>query len=189
MINNNFKETIVPLSIGLTCLASVVLGNNAEASTLFTANLSGSQQVPVNASTATGFASVLLNNAEDEITVNVSYSGVASTLVAGHIHNGAAGTNGPVIFGFTGLPVGTSGIIPEQIFSINPLQVQSLQNGLFYVNLHNANFPGGEIRGQLQAAVPEHSLSIFGLVSAMGLAAGLKRKQIKVSKKTAQVKK
>jgi hypothetical protein len=41
-----------------------------------------------------------------------------------------------------------------------------LDNGLAYVNIHNAVFPGGEIRGQL-ATVPEPAtLALFGVALA-----------------------
>ena len=54
-----------------------------------------------------------------------------------------------MIFPFTGVPAAASGSIPEQSFAITPVQIGYLTNGLLYMNIHNTNFQGGEIRGQL----------------------------------------
>ena len=62
---------------------------------------------------------------------------------------GGAGTNASVLFGFTGVPAATSGAIPEQSFAINATTNGFLTNGFLYMNVHNTNFPNGEIRGQL----------------------------------------
>jgi hypothetical protein len=58
------------------------------------------------------------------------------------------------------VPNATSGSIPEQTFAITPAQVAQLEAGMMYFNVHNAEFPGGEIRGQiLPAAAPEPASS------------------------------
>ena len=125
---------------------------------LFTATLNGSQEVPPNASTATGSGTVFLNDAQTTITVNLNFAGLAAPATMAHIHGPASpGTNAPVIFPFTGVPNATSGTIPEQTFAITPTQVSQLMNGLFYFNVHNATFPGGEIRGQISGSAPPPS--------------------------------
>ena len=77
---------------------------------------------------------------------------------AAHIHEGAPGTNGPVVasLGAPGdgnaadcltegeagkFPTGEAGIVQDIL--ANP--------GDYYVNVHTAEFPGGAIRGQLRA--------------------------------------
>ena len=116
----------------------------------FTVTLSGLQEVPANASTATGLATVQLNAAETMITVNANWTGLSATATAGHIHGpAAAGVNAPVVFPFSGVAAATSGSIPGQSFAITAPQVAQLKAGQFYVNIHNATFPGGEIRAQL----------------------------------------
>ena len=71
--------------------------------------------------------------------------------------------NAAVLFPFSGVPSATSGAIPEQSFAITAAQVSQLQGGLFYMNVHDGTFPGGEIRGQL-TLVPEPSTwALFGL--------------------------
>lgn len=166
------QQVALSVGLGLACLGSgTFMAAQAEAATLFTANLSGSQEAPPNASTATGFGSVLLNDAEDMIAVNLTFSGLTTPATLAHIHGPALpGINAGVLFNFTSaLPPGaTSGTIPEQVFTITPIQVDYLKQGLLYFNVHTSTFPGGEIRGQI-AAVPESQpLSILGLAVALG---------------------
>ena len=128
-----------------------LLSTTVVADQVYVANLSPAQEVPTTPTSGKGVATVTLNAAETQITVNVNYSGLSSNANLGHIHGPAAvGVNAGILFGFTGV-TGTSGTI-NQTFSVTAAQVQQLRNGLFYVNLHTINFSGGEIRGQLKIA-------------------------------------
>jgi len=148
-------------------LATAFSTGMASAQSTYHAILTGAEEVPANASTATGFGTVVLNAAMTQITVDESWSGLSSPATASHIHGPAGlGTNAAVLFPFSGVPAATSGSIPEQTFSITPTQVGYLQNGLLYMNVHDSVFPGGEIRGQL-TLVPEPSTwALFGLGAA-----------------------
>jgi len=149
-------------------LAAIAVALPARATLItFTANLTGAQQVPANASTATGFGTVVLDDVADTITVDLSWSGlIGGPATAAHIHGpGAPGVNAAVIFPFSGVPAATSGAIPEQVFSITPAQISDLEAGLYYMNIHDGTFPGGEIRGQL---VPEPgTLALFATGTAV----------------------
>ena len=111
---------------------------------LYFVNLSGAQEVPVNNSFAGGVGTVLLNGAENQISVNLNFFLLSSAQTAAHIHGAAhVGVNAPVLFN-----LGT-GTISNQTFAISPAQVAQLKKGLMYFNVHTNNFPGGEIRGQI----------------------------------------
>ena len=113
--------------------------------------MSGEQEVPGVNSPARGTCKILLNAAETQITVNCTFSGLLTNLQAGHIHgNAPVGTNAPVLFGFTGLPSGTSGTIGPLNFNVTAQQVAAMRAHLYYANLHTTGFPGGEIRGQVK---------------------------------------
>jgi|ERR1051326_5939965 hypothetical protein len=147
----------------------------------FQATLTGLGENPANASTATGFGTVVLNASQTQITVDESWSGLTSPATASHIHGpggiGPGGnTNAPVIFPFSGVPSATSGSIPEQTFAISAQQVSWLFSGYLYMNVHDANFPGGEIRGQL-LLVPEPSTAAFLGLGLGGLALQAFRKR------------
>jgi Cu/Zn superoxide dismutase len=120
----------------------------------YTATLSGAQQVPPVASSGTGTGTVLLNAAETQILVDLTFSGLTSNATMAHIHGpAAAGGNAGVLFDFTAAtPAATSGTIPRQTFAITAAQVAQLKAGQFYFNVHTVNFGGGEIRGQIGLA-------------------------------------
>jgi hypothetical protein len=146
--------TALSIRIALICLA--LLGSTAQAQTHFVANLTGAQEVPPNASTATGFGRVTLNAAQTQITASVYYTGLGSNVTVGHIHGpGAAGANGPVLFNLAPATGVTAGSVVAATFTITPAQVADLAAGLHYFNIHTSGFPGGEIRGQLVAVPPQ----------------------------------
>ncbi|HEV2498449.1 MAG TPA: CHRD domain-containing protein [Terriglobia bacterium] len=130
---------------------------------IFVANLTGAQDVPPTNSTATGFATVDLDSLQTMITVNLTFSGLEGPATAAHIHGPALpGANSGVLFPFTGVPSAVSGSIPTQTFAITPTQVGYLESGELYVNVHSTVFPGGEIRGQLEATPEPASLLLLG---------------------------
>jgi hypothetical protein len=137
----------------------------ASAQWTFQATLTGLGENPVNGSTATGFGTVILNAAQTQITVNESWAGlIGGPATASHIHGpGGVGTNASVLFPFSGVPAATSGSIPEQTFAITPTQVGYLFSGFLYMNVHDATFGGGEIRGQLLLVPEPSTLALLGL--------------------------
>ena len=119
----------------------------------FTANISSAQEVPVNASTATGFGRVFLNETAGTITFTVTFSGLSGDQTAAHIHGPAGiGANGAVIINL-GLVGGTSGTLSGTV-AITPTQITSMRAHQTYINIHSTTRPGGEIRGQLAAKRP-----------------------------------
>lgn len=111
--------------------------------TMVTATLSGASEVPANSSRATGKAEGTFNEKTKMLMLNVTYSGFTPT--AWHIHKAAAGSNGGVIFN-----LGSTFTSPFMFMqTLNAEQEADLKAGMYYVNLHSAAFPGGEIRGQL----------------------------------------
>lgn len=132
-------------SLVLICL--VFASGIARGETFF-AYLSSAQEVPTNASTATGFARVFVNEAAGTLSFTVTFTGLSSNQTAAHIHAPAAiGVNVGVAINF-GVVGGTSGTITGTA-AITPTQLSQIRQHLGYVNVHSANFPGGEIRGQL----------------------------------------
>jgi hypothetical protein len=106
--------------------------------------LNGGQEVPpVNTSaTGAGTIAVLMDRS---VSGSVTTAGVAGT--AAHIHLAAAGRNGPVI-----VPLNKTGdnvwSVPPGI-RLNDAQYEAFKLGNLYVNVHSANNPAGEIRGQI----------------------------------------
>lgn len=148
----------------------------ASAQTTLQAILAGANENPPTGSSATGFGQVILNAAQNQITVDENWSGLAAPATASHIHTGAVGVNGPVTFGFTGVPAATTGAIPEQTFSITAAQVATLLSGGMYMNVHDSSFPGGEIRGQLIVVPEPGTVALAGLGAAAFAARAWRRR-------------
>ena len=136
----------------------LVFAVTANAATYFTGNLNGAQETPPNASTATGFGRVTLNDAENQITVSVYYGSAAAPLTSnvtiGHIHRAAVGAAGPIVFDLMPTAGVTFGSVVNMTFAITPAQVADLKAGLYYFNIHTVNFGAGEIRGQITVDSP-----------------------------------
>ena len=109
----------------------------------YTATLSGAKETTPNTSTATGTATLVFNTTAKTFTVTVLHTIASPTM--GHIHKGAAGTNGGVVYPFTTL----ASPISYTSATLTAEQEADLNAGLLYVNLHSAAFPSGEIRGNL----------------------------------------
>jgi len=146
--------TRMRIRLALSCAAAVFVLLVAVAPTAtatlitFTINMDGSQEVPPNASAATGIGFATFDDVANTIGVDLSFSGLSSPVTLSNIHLGAAGVLGAVIVSF--VPPGTtSGSILGGPLAFPIADVLDLFAGDTYFNLHDTQFPGGEIRGQL----------------------------------------
>ena len=107
--------------------------------------LSGAQEVPPVTTSASGSGTITVN-ADMSVSGSVTTSGVPGTMA--HIHNAAAGKNGPVI-----IPLTKSGdntwAVPAGA-KLTEAQYKAYEAGDLYVNVHSAAHKGGEVRGQLK---------------------------------------
>jgi hypothetical protein len=140
----------------------------------FVAHLSGDEEVPPRDTLAQGQAIFHLNS-----DGTVDYQLIVATIenvVVAHIHCGAPGMNGPVrVFLFGPVPPGggrTDGVLAEASFDPNGITcpdgtplLDAMRAGDTYVNVHTndgvapdntgpGDFPGGEVRGQIDPAGP-----------------------------------
>ena len=137
------KKTLLLFLIALLTLAlvSVAAAHECGGAPRIT-SLSGAEVVGGGDLDGTGFAALSLNVGQESICWDVTYDGI-SNVFAGHIHQASAGVNGGVVFPLNPLDHGCAPADRDLIRDIiaNPDQ--------FYVQLHNDEFPGGVIRGQL----------------------------------------
>ena len=114
-----------------------------------TAELTGAAEVPANDSGGTGSLEATYDTETMMLTWTVTYEGLTGDAAAAHFHGPAAeGENaGPVvpIEGDLASPIEGSATLTEE-------QATQLQDGLWYFNLHTAQYPDGELRGQVHAA-------------------------------------
>ena len=117
-------------------------GGEAGAPATYVAALSGAQEGPTVATSATGSAAFTLSADRTQLSYLVSHDVVGGT--ASHIHLGAAGENGAIIYPFS--PFGTT---MSGTLTITATDADNLEQGKLYVNVHSSTHPGGEIRGQI----------------------------------------
>ena len=141
----------------------------------FGAHLTGDDEVPANASLAQGQAIFHLSKDGTSLEYKLIVANI-NNVVASHIHVGAVGVNGPVVAFLYGpaAPGGgrTDGVLAEGTITaanlVGPLAghplsdlIDAMRAGNTYVNVHTndgvappntgpGDFPGGEVRGQIQ---------------------------------------
>lgn len=111
--------------------------------------LTGNQEIPPTGSAATGTGVVTVDPVTRQFTAVATTQGMAG--VAAHVHEGIAGVSGPIIFPMTETPAG-SGVWRTSV-QLTEAQMAALLAERYYINVHSAAFPNGEIRGQ----IPEES--------------------------------
>lgn len=136
-------------TIAAAALLSAVSANATEdAGARFTATLDGASEVTAQGGDldGTGTATILVNPGRNQVCYSISVSGIAPSTVA-HIHEAPAGVSGPVV---VGLSAPTSGTSQGCVTITRELAKEIIQNPSdYYVNVHNAEFRAGAVRGQL----------------------------------------
>jgi hypothetical protein len=137
-------------SLALAGIAVLFAGTASAATEKFSATLSAASEVPASTSTGSGTATVSLDTATHEITYDVTFKGFASAATAAHIHGPAEpGKNAGVV-----VPLGNAPTSPiHGTAKLTADQEKQLAAGMYYINVHTKNHPGGAIRGQLAKAM------------------------------------
>jgi len=184
--------------LALWLLAGVCFASSASANVImYSANLTGPNESPPNASPGTGFALITIDDVADTMRVQATFSDLLGTDTAAHIHcctaiadTGTAGV-ATVTPTFTAFPLGvTSGTYDHTFVDMtstssgnyNPAFVTAnggtaagafnvLLTGMAaseaYFNIHSTVFPGGEIRGFLH--VQEQTVPEPATIALLGI--------------------
>ena len=134
-----------------TLLATLMLGAaisfaSAAHAEKFKATLDGKTEVPPNASAGTGTADIDWDAATKKLSWKLTYQGLSGPATAAHFHGPAEpGKNAGVA---VAIPNATSSPV-EGSATLTDAQAADLAAGKYYVNIHTAANPGGEIRGQV----------------------------------------
>jgi hypothetical protein len=131
--------------------AGEVRGQLGPATTRLVATLNGGSEVPPNGSAGIGYASVDLSPASGQLEFALTVSGITSTVLFAHIHDGDVGENGDIVV--TLVPAGTpfpdGATLRGTAYLTRTEEISRALSGGYYVNVHSAAIPAGELRGQL----------------------------------------
>ena len=136
------KTMLATLALG----AAVAFAGSAVAADKLKATLDGKSEVPPNTSAAKGSADLEWDAASKKLSWKITYSGLSGPATAAHFHGpAAAGANAGVA---VPIPNATSSPV-EGSATLTDAQAADLAGGKYYINIHTAANPGGEIRGQV----------------------------------------
>jgi hypothetical protein len=144
------------ITVGLVASAGLLLASTVPASAApdttggvpFTVELTGEAEVTAQGVPnqgdldGTGTATVTVNPGLGQVCWTIDVADV-DPIRAAHIHVGTADTTGPIVVHFT--PYTGGCIAVERDLALDLI----LNPDAYYVNVHNATYPGGALRGQL----------------------------------------
>ena len=138
---SNTRTMLATLALG----ATVAFAGPAFAEKM-KVTLDSKSEVPPNTSAATGTADVDYDAASKKLSWTLTYSGLSGPATGAHFHGPAeAGKNAGVK---VAIPNATSSPA-EGSATLTDEQAADLTAGKYYINVHTAANPGGEIRGQV----------------------------------------
>jgi hypothetical protein len=145
------RSLLVPLAVAAVALVSVAIVTNATAGGRpLATELTGAAEVPGPGDpNGEGTVHLTLNQGEGTVCFELEWSGLRGAATAAHIHVGPAGVAGPIV-----VPLFmTSRASPESgcIEGVDRDLIKDIRQhpDEYYVNIHDAVFPSGAIRGQL----------------------------------------
>lgn len=134
------KTAIAVLALGAIAFASPAGAEKLKAT------LDGKAEVPATTSGGTGTADLNYDAASKKLSWTVTYSGLSGPATAAHFHGPAeAGKNAGVA---VAIPNAASSPVKGEA-TLTDAQAADLLGGKYYINIHTAANPGGEIRGQV----------------------------------------
>jgi hypothetical protein len=113
------------------------------------ATLESAQEVPPNDSAGTGTADISFDTESKKLDWTIEYSGLTGDVTGAHFHGPAAKSdNADVAVPMEDTNSGATGTA-----TLTDAQTADLVAGRYYVNIHTAAHPDGEIRGQVESAM------------------------------------
>lgn len=141
-----FGLAILMSVFGIAVLATSVEAGGRPLDTV----LSGVAEVPGPGDPdGSGTAHLTLNQGQGEICFEISVSDIVLPATGAHIHLAPVGVAGPVVVPLT--PPDASGVSSGCV-DVGKEGVKAIRQNPeeYYVNVHNAEFPAGAVRGQLE---------------------------------------
>jgi CHRD domain/PEP-CTERM motif len=140
-MRKSFAGWLAPVALAAAALVSAPAHAAIDS---YTATLLGANEVGGGDPDGFGLALLAIDNVANTVSWSILALGIDLPLTGAHIHAAPAGVNGGVIVNFSAQLSG-SGLADPDLALITPGSAAN-----YYVNLHNAAYGSGAIRGQLQ---------------------------------------
>ena len=144
-MNAIFRKSRFPFAVSMLTAAALAVGAGTSIAADPKLVLSGTQEVPSVNTAASGNGTITVGK-DGSVSGSVTTSGISG--ISAHIHEAAAGKNGPVLIPLTktsdavwSVPAGAK---------LTDAQYKSYEAGMLYVNVHSDVYKGGEIRAQMK---------------------------------------
>jgi hypothetical protein len=143
------RISLLTAALALAACSSMPMGTKEAAPMMamqtMRATLSGAAEVPPVSSAGAGTLEASLDKATSVMKWKLSYTGLSGPATMAHFHGPAMpGSNAGVV-----VPFPSAASPAEGSATLTPAQITDLMAGKWYVNVHTAQNPGGEIRGQV----------------------------------------
>ena len=140
-------KLIIPAALVAIALSAPALAMHEQGGRKLMTSLSGAVEVPGPGDTdGTGRFSATVNPGQTKVCYTLSVASVATATMA-HIHRGALGVAGPAVVVLKAPASGKSSGCATVTRALAKELITNPEG--FYVNVHNAIYPAGAVRGQL----------------------------------------
>lgn len=134
----------------------------------FTVNLDGLQVVPASSSTYSGNGTLRLDG--NSLNYFIVFQFPAPNFITSHFRGPAQpGANGPLVYDLETpsvvgpYPGDPGSLIYSGTLPVTSPQASDLRSGLWYMEVYTAQFPAGDVRGQITLVPEPSTLSLIGL--------------------------
>jgi CHRD domain len=146
------RRSVMAVLVGLFAVLALAAGSAGANSPAIPLN--AEQETTGSTSTGSGFFSYTIEG--DQLCYTLEVRDLTMAPFAAHIHIGPRNVAGPIVVGLLTPPAATS-TVSECITAVEggdltPAELAAIAADPrnYYVNVHTANWPGGEVRGQLK---------------------------------------
>ena len=138
------RFTVVAIVAAIASFLGLVAPETHAAITTYTTTMDVAQATTaVAGETGTGSGTFTYDSSTMQLTYNITFTGLSFPEILAHIHTGAVGVIGGIVFM---LPFGEPKV---GMATLNAGEEADLLADLLYVNIHTENSPSGGIRGQV----------------------------------------
>jgi hypothetical protein len=145
---------VAGLALAATMAVTGPVLAHGSAGNVFVGKMTGSLEIPQAEPTATARAVITLKPSSSTVCFRLHWDGLTS-VTAAHIHLGDAGVTGSVVVPFFGAPIpDTITSVGGCVHNVDPALIHDIHDNPsgYYVNVHDAAYPGGAVRDQLHPA-------------------------------------